>query len=272
MHHHPQPHLQSIGIFDSGVGGLTVMQQIVRHLPNEQLVYFGDTARVPYGEKSRETIIRYSIENSIFLMQQNIKILVIACNTASAHATEKLKQIFNIPVIGVIEPGAEKAAQVTRHGRIAVLGTKGTINSGIYQREIQRHLPGATITAIACPLFVPLVEERMGAHAAARLIVKEYLKPLHDKEIDTVLLGCTHYPMLRRLIEEELGPDVTVVDPAITCAEKVSETLNAQKWHAAASRQCSYKYFVSDDPEKFRKLGEEFLGMPLEHVEIKPDN
>lgn len=265
MYNQKHPQTQSIGIFDSGVGGLTVMQQVVGYLPKENVVYFGDTARVPYGNKSRDTIIRYSIENTIFLMQQNIKVLVIACNTASSYATERLRQIFNIPVVGVIEPGAERAVKVTRNGRIAVLGTRGTVSAGVYQQEILKRLPGATITAIACPLFVPLVEELMTSHASAKLIVKEYLAPLRSQNIDTILLGCTHYPMLRKLIEEEM-PGVEIVDPAITSAERVVDILNTHQWHTSEGK-AKYKYYVSDDPEKFRKLGCEFLGMPLDHVE-----
>lgn len=272
MHHHmtnpkKSPQTLSIGMFDSGVGGLTVMKQITKYTPKEHIVYFGDTARVPYGEKSRETIIRYSIENSIFLMQQNIKILVIACNTASAYALEKLRQIFNIPVIGVIEPGAQKAVEVTRTGRIAVLGTKGTVNSGVYQAEIKKRLSQAVVTAIPCPLFVPLVEEQFIHHASAKLIVKEYLAPLQSQKVDTVLLGCTHYPLLRQLIEEELGPDVSVVDSAMTCAEQVLAVLKDQALGSDRNDSPQHNYYVSDDPEKFRNLGRNFLGIPLDNVE-----
>lgn len=264
----PKHHqLQSIGIFDSGVGGLTVMQQVIKHLPKENVVYFGDTARLPYGNKSRETIIRYSIENSIFLLQHNIKVLLIACHTASSVATERLRQIFNIPVVGVIEPGAEKAVQMTRNKRIAVLGTRGTINAGVYQQEIKKRLEGAHVLGIACPLFVHVVEESMTSHEAAKLIVKEYLAPLHKENVDTVLLGCTHYPMLSKLIAEELGPNVTIVDPAIAAAEHILEILNIQNWHNSEKLAADYKFYVSDDPEKFRKLGCEFLGIPLKHVE-----
>lgn len=259
--------MKSIGMFDSGVGGLSVMRQVTRALPNEHIVYFGDTARLPYGSKSREAIIRYSIENVVFLMEQEIKILIVACNTASAHALDKLQNIFNIPIIGVIEPGAERAAQMTRTGNIAVLGTKGTISSGAYQREIQKFLPKATITPIACPLFVHLVEEGFAAHEAARLVVREYLKPLHNSKIDTLILGSTHYPLLRSVIEEELDHRVTIVDPALTCAEKVTTILKERQLNSKKPQQGPHKYFVSDDPQKFRQLGQEFLGMPLEHVE-----
>lgn len=258
---------KAIGMFDSGLGGLTVMQQILHALPQEKIIYFGDTARVPYGGKSGETIIRYSIENTIFLMEQNIKMLVIPCNTATAYALEKLRQVFNIPVIGVIEPGAEKAVQVTRNGRIAVLGTKATISSGIYEKEIHKRLPRAYVESIACPLFVPLVEEMYVSHPAAKLIVKEYLAPLRNKDVDTILLGCTHYPLLRQLIEEELGEQVTIVDSAVTCAETVSAYLGTHQMQAQRSEtQPQHQYFVSDDPEKFRSLGSAFLGMPLHNV------
>jgi glutamate racemase len=254
-----------IGIFDSGVGGLTVMQQIAQMLPQESMIYFGDTARVPYGGKSRETIIRYSIENTIFLMEKNIKMLVIACNTASAFALQKLRQIFHIPIIGVIEPGAETAVSVSRTGRIAVLGTKGTIQSGAYQTEIQRLLPTATIIPIACPLLVPLVEERWLDHPATRLIIQEYIGSLHNQEIDTLLLGCTHYPFLKTLIQEEVGPRVTLVDSASTCAQKVASILKEQKLNAQGPGM--HRYFVSDDPDKFKELGEKLFGTSLSHVE-----
>lgn len=260
-------HSQAIGMFDSGVGGLTVMQQIMRVLPQESIVYFGDTARVPYGGKSGKTIVRYSIEGTIFLMEQDIKLLVIACNTVCAYALDKLNQIFNIPIVGVIEPGAERAVQVSRNGHIAVLGTKATINSGSYQKEITRLLPSAQITAIPCPLFVPLVEEHFVSHPAARLIIKEYLAPLRKQKVDTVLLGCTHYPLLRKLIEEEVGEGVSIVDSALTCAEKVSSLLDDLKLHGKHGSP-KHRYYVSDDPEKVRVLGREFLGMPLDDVEL----
>jgi glutamate racemase len=257
-----------IGMFDSGVGGLTVLKQIAHRLPNENIIYFGDTARVPYGGKSCNTIIRYSIENAIFLMEQDIKILVIACNTASAYAIEKLQQIFNLPIIGVIKPGAQKAVEVTRNGKIAILGTTGTINSKAYQKEIHRINPNIIVYPIACPLFVPIVEESFISHEATKLIVKEYLKSLLEHDVDTVLLGCTHYPLLQNTLQNELGKDVNIVDSASTCAEKVAEILQLQNIDNRASQVQIHKYFVSDDPEKFRTLSKEFLGMPLDRVEL----
>jgi glutamate racemase len=265
--HHASP---SIGMFDSGIGGLTVMKQIMKNLPKESIVYLGDTARVPYGNKSRETIIRYSIENVIFLMEHNIKILVVPCNTASAYALERLQQIFNIPIIGVIEAGAERAAHVTRNGHIAILGTKGTVQSEMYQKAIQRIAPKATVTAIACPLFVPLVEEAFCSHTIAEMIVREYLAPLKAQKIDTLVLGCTHYPLLYTWIEKEMGPHVTIVDSAIPCAEKVAHILQKNSWQTTSQIAPSHKYFVSDDPEKFRALGQTFLGCPIPYVEAIP--
>lgn len=262
----PSQHLP-VGLFDSGIGGLTVMNQVMRTLPHEHLTYFGDTARVPYGGRSRETIMRYTIESTIFLMEKQIKTLVIACNTVSAYALDKLRQIFNIPIIGVIEPGAAKAVQTSRNGRIAVLGTKATINSGAYQKEIHKRKPGAHILPIACPLFVPLVEEIFITHPATRLIVKEYLKPLKQEKIDTLLLGCTHYPLLREAIQDEVGEDVAIVDSASTCAETVAAALQSLGIANSEENRPHYKFYVSDDPKKFQELGKSFLGVPLDNVE-----
>ena len=256
-----------IGVFDSGVGGLTVVQQLIQKLPHESLVYFGDTARVPYGGKSKQTIIRYSIENAMFLLEKNIKLLVVACNTASAFAIHKLRKIFNIPVVDVIEPGADKAVAVTRHKRIGVLGTRGTIQSGVYQHEIQRRLPDAVVFPMACPLLTPLVEEQCLHHPATKLILKDYLNPLKENRIDTLLLGCTHYPLLRPLIEQEMGSDVTIVDSASTCAEKVAAVLQQHQLQSL-SRQATYQYYVSDDPKRFQETGEMLFGRPMEHVEL----
>ncbi len=257
-----------IGLFDSGLGGLTVMKQIVSVLPQENVVYFGDTARLPYGGKSPETIIRYSIENASFLIQQQIKVLVVACNTASSYAIEHLQNMLDIPVIGVIEPGAEKAVSVTRNGRIAVLGTKATIASGMYQKQILSRLPSAYVKGIACPLFVPLVEEQFLASAAAKLIVKEYLAPLKEENIDTILLGCTHYPLLEKLIREEVGEEMKIVDSASTCAEKVRDLLSKANLQSRTLAPAEHRYFVSDDPERFRIMGSDFLGHPIQHVHL----
>ena len=258
---------QAIGLFDSGIGGMTVMLQLMRTLPHERLIYFGDTARIPYGNKGHHTIVRYSIENTINLLEKNIKLLVVACNTASAFALPKLRQLFNIPIVGVIEPGAEKAAAITRNQRIAVLGTQGTIQSGAYQAAIRKFAPQATIIPIACPLFVPLVEEQWLNHPASQLIVQEYLRPLCTQGVDTLLLGCTHYPLLSHLIQQEVGADVKLVDSASTCADQVA-TLLQELQLLAPVLQGQHQYYVSDDPEKFRVLGESLFGNPLQPVEL----
>ena len=258
---------KAIGLFDSGVGGLTVMQQIMRILPHEQLIYFGDTARIPYGNKSQETVMRYSIENTVCLLEKNIKLLVVACNTASAFSLPKLQTLFKIPIVGMIEPGAEKAVATTRNQRIAILGTQGTIQLGAYQAAIRRLAPKAEILGIACPLFVPLVEEQWLDHPATHLIVQEYLRPLCKQNVDTVLLGCTHYPLLRESIQQEIGEKGAVVDSASTCADQVASLLK-QHQLLATSLQGKHQYFASDDPEKFRSLGERLFGYPLDRVEL----
>ena len=255
-----------IGMFDSGIGGLTVLNALQKLLPNEKVVYFGDTARLPYGDKSAETILRYSIENSIFLMEHRIKALVIACNTASSVAVEKLGQLFNIPVIGVIQPGAEKAAKVTKNGHIAVLGTRGTIQSGAYEKELRARLPEGNIISIACPLFVHLIEEGFHNHPASHLIIADYLRPLKDAKVDTLLLGCTHYLALEKAIRNYLGDEIAIVDSASTCAEKIEEILTQEKIRSASKEKVSHLFYASDNPEKFRLLGQKFMESELPSV------
>lgn len=257
-----------IGMFDSGIGGLTVLNALQKVLPKEKVVYLGDTARLPYGDKSPETILRYSIENSIFLMEHWIKVLVIACNTASSVAVEKLGQLFNIPVIGVIEPGAERAAQATRNGNVAVIGTRATIQSGAYERELQKRLPKGKILSIACPLFVPLIEEGLHDHIATELLIAEYLKPLKEAQVDTLLLGCTHYLALEKVIRKQLGDHITIVDSASTCAEKVKQVLTENSLESSAGEKVSHLFYASDNPEKFRLLGQKFIDGELPIVNL----
>lgn len=259
-----------IGVFDSGVGGLTVVKEIRSQLPHEDVIYFGDTARVPYGEKSKETIIRYSIENSLFLMEKNIKMLVVACNTASSCAIDRLQRIFKIPVVGVIQPGIEAVISLTKNQKIAILGTKGTIRSGVYQDEIKRLLPKSEIFPIACPLLAPLVEEKLIDHPAAKLLVEEYLSPLKKQSIDTLLLACTHYPLLKRVIQSQIGESVNVIDSAGHCVKKMKEILTSHSLINSKATPAICKYFVSDDPKKFKEIGVEFLGDVIESVELSP--
>ncbi len=256
----------SIGIFDSGFGGLTVMRAIMQALPKENIIYFGDTARLPYGNKSTETIIRYSLENARFLADKGIKALVIACHTACAAALDELQASSPIPVIGVIPSAIADVAQYAKKGRVAILGTRGTVQSGVYQQEIQKRIPHAEIHAISCPLFVPLVEEGYIEHPLTITAIQEYLTPLKSKEIECLVLGCTHYPLIAHMIQKELGQNITLIDPAIGCAGKLRELLDNKGWHNPQQQRPLYEFYVSDDPEKFRLLGKTFLNYPIEHV------
>jgi glutamate racemase len=258
----------AIGIFDSGIGGLTVMRQIIQDMPNENTIYFGDTARLPYGGKSQETILRYSIENAIFLMEKKIKLLIIACNTADAMALARLRQIFNVPIIGVIEPGVEEACRATKNQVIAVLGTKGTIQSTAYQKSLLTHMPEAKILAIPCPLLVHLVEEKYFDHPASKIIVEDYLSPIKDQCVDTIILGCTHYPLLSHLFRQTMGSQVALIDSGVACALKIKQLLYKMQLNAPIKQLGTHQFYVSDDPEKFRSLGQTFLGRPIASVTL----
>jgi glutamate racemase len=257
---------QSIGIFDSGVGGLTVLREIHRSMPQEDTIYFGDTARVPYGTKSPETVSRYAHEITTFLARRDIKLLVVACNTASAVALNGLKRHFPIPVVGVIEPGARRAVEVTRNARIGVIGTSGTIKSGAYSRAIKRLNPSAEVLTKACPLFVPLAEEGWTENQVARLTARTYLLELKESGVDTLVLGCTHYPLLTAIIAETMGPDVTLVDSAAETARTVAEILSKKKILRPALEQGNHHYYVSDIPAGFIRVGNRFLGGRLGDV------
>lgn len=257
---------QAIGIFDSGVGGLTVLREISKVLPQEDTIYFGDTARVPYGTKSPETVVRYSREITSFLVRRDIKLLVVACNTASAVALNALKREFRIPVVGVIEPGARRAVEVSRSGRIGVIGTAGTIKSSAYSRAIKRLAPAAEVLTRACPLFVPLAEEGWTDNQVARLTAQLYLQELRDSGVDTLVLGCTHYPLLKGIIGEIMGPDVVLVDSAEETGRTVAEILTKKKLLRPASEKGNHHYFVSDIPAGFVRVGNRFLGGRLGDV------
>jgi len=262
---------EAIGVFDSGVGGLTVLRALKELLPQESFIYFGDTARVPYGTKGADTIIRYASESAMFLLEQKIKMLVIACNTVSAYALESLQKKMNIPVIGVIEPGVDSILAASKTKKIAVLGTTATIKSGAYEKQIKAICPEASVYSLPCPLFVPLVEEKMGQHRLARSVVEEYLIALKNTNIDAVLLGCTHYPLLRSAIEEVLNKvfshSVTIVDSANTCATYVRRLLEKNELILPKPSNPS-AYFVSDDPEKFKEMANLFLQNSLDQVEL----
>jgi glutamate racemase len=258
-----------VGVFDSGIGGLTVAQEVIRQLPHESVVYFGDTARVPYGPKSPDTVRRYSREIASFLRDQGVKGIVIACNTATAHALTVLRGELDMPVIGVVEPGARAAVAASTHGHIGVIGTVGTIKSGAYERAIRAIEPDVLITARACPLLVPLVEEGWTEHDATRLVLREYLEPLLAAEIDTLVLGCTHYPLLKPLLREVLGPDVRLIDSAEETAAETARTLALRGLTAASDADPTYRFVASDDPLMFLQLGQRFLGGTMAGVEIR---
>lgn len=252
-----------IGIFDSGFGGLTVMRELVRVLPFENVIYLGDTANLPYGNKSPEVVLRLARQNVAFLVAQGVKLLVIACHTACCHALEVLKREFPIPIIGVVEPGLRL---VKDFERIAVLATHSTIESELYQKKIKEQNPKAVVFAKACPLFVPLIEEGFHEHPFARVIVKHYLEELRGN-IDAALLACTHYPLMRAILEEEIGPKAKLIEPALECAFLVKEVLAKGNQLNAQVGKPLYCFFCSDDPKKFQKLGKPFFGFPLENVE-----
>lgn len=248
-----------IGIFDSGIGGLTVYKAIRRRFPEEDLIYFGDTARVPYGPKSPNTIIDYSVQNARFLLQSNIKILIVACNTSSAVAIPALIDLAHIPVIGVIEPGSQQALKTSKNKHIGVIGTEGTVRSEAYTQSIKSLEPSAEVFSRACPLFVSLAEEGWLDHAATRMIAAEYLSYFKDKNIDTLVLGCTHYPLLKDVIQEVVGPHVSLVDSAETIAGYLETMLDAEPTGTPGKDA----FFVSDNEQKFAALASQILGIGL---------
>jgi glutamate racemase len=252
-----------IGVFDSGVGGLTVLRALRERLPSESLVYLGDTARVPYGTKSAGVVTRYAQLNAAFLTSLDVKLLVVACNTASAVALPALRASLSIPVVGVIEPGAKRAAARTQSGLVGVLGTPGTIRSGAYQRALAEERPGLTVHAQACPLFVPLAEEGWLTGDVPRLVARSYLEPLLGKAIDTVVLGCTHYPLLRAVLQDVLGPEVALVDSGDATAEAVAQVLGTGAARASAAEGRTERFYVTDVPERFVAVSARFLGTPV---------
>jgi len=253
----------AIGIFDSGVGGLTVLHAILESLPDEHLVYLGDTGRTPYGNKSAEIITRYALESADFLVERRLKLLVVACNAATATALEALRAHVAAPVIGVVEPGVRAALRATRGGRIGVIGTEATIASGAYTRALRTRNPAVEVFTRACPLFVPLAEEGWTEGAVARAVAETYLASLARSGIDTLILGCTHYPLLKPLIAEVMGPAVTLVDSAEETAREVAERLAAEG-AARPAGPGSASFFVTDAPDRFVRIGQRFLGARVE--------
>jgi len=257
-----------VGIFDSGIGGLTVARAIRDVLPHESTIYLGDTARVPYGPKSPETVRRYSREILDWLLSQDVKAVVVACNTATAHALDDLRARSPVPVIGVIEPGARAAATVTTSGRVGVIGTAGTVASGAYVRALLHARDDLHIVAQACPLFVPLVEEGWFDHPATLLVAEEYLASVRAAGIDTLVLGCTHYPMLVPLLGRIMGPSVQLIDSARETARELARVLADAGLAAPSDATSAHRWIATDDAERFARVGAVFMGSPLASVEV----
>lgn len=245
-----------VGVFDSGVGGLTVVREIVRQLPNENIVYFGDTARVPYGSKSKNTIIRFSEQIIRFLKTKEVKAIVIACNTASALALDAVRDEFDVPILGVVIPGARAAVEATANGKVGVVGTEATVHSGMYTRVIQGMDPGIQVLEKACPLFVPLVEEGFKEHPVTEEIIDYYLESMKKSDIDAMILGCTHYPLLRSKIRTYMGTKIQIVNPAYETAVDLRKLLREKEMEndKTGERSSQYEFFVSDAAEKFRQF------------------
>lgn len=261
--HRGDPAGRPIGIFDSGIGGLTVAKAIGEALPQESLIYLGDTGRTPYGTKSDDVVCRYSRENAAFLVDRGIKLLVVACNTASAVALEPLRRELEIPVVGVIEPGAYAAVAATRTRRVGVIGTEATIRSGAYTRALKAHRGDLEVFSRACPLFVPLAEEGWTENDVARAAASRYLASLRHSGIDALILGCTHYPLLRDTIAAEMGPEVRLIDSAAATADVVESVLR-ESGTIADRRTTGNSFFVTDAPERFIKVGARFLGAQVD--------
>jgi glutamate racemase len=257
-----------IGVFDSGIGGLTVVAEIARQLPNEEIVYFGDTARLPYGPKSRETVTQFAIQDTEFLLTHGVKMVVVACNTASSVAIDALSERYGLPIIGVIAPGALAAVSSTLAGKVGVIGTEGTIASHAYLREIKKLDRDIEVIEKSCPLFVPLAEEGWTEREVTLVIAHEYLIPLRDAGIDVVVLGCTHYPILKGTIGRVFGPGVRLIDSAEETAREVAERLSVLGLGRTREAAPEHRFFVSDVPHRFREQAERFLGAPLPNVEV----
>lgn len=254
--------LRPIGVFDSGIGGLTVVKELMKQLPKESIVYFGDTARVPYGNKSKETVVRFSLENVIFLLKQKVKLIIVACNTVSSLALPSIENHFTVPLVGVIKPGVKRAILGSKKRRIGVIGTHSTINSKAYEQEIRRLDHQVKVFSRSCPLFVPLVEEGMLKGKIVTGIIKEYLSPLKSNKIDSLILGCTHYPLLKPVIAKEMGKKIELIDSAQQVVQEIKDMLEATD-QLSPRKSSKDLFFVSDESKAFFNTAKVFLGRPL---------
>jgi glutamate racemase len=257
-----------IGVFDSGIGGLTVVRALMERLPFENIIYFGDTARVPYGVKSPETITQFATQITRFLLQKEVKLLIIACNTMAAVAYQAVKDLSPVPVLDVIAAGARKAIEETTSKHVGVIGTPATINSNAYARAIHEHDPDIRVFSQACPLFVPLVEEGWWHHPVTRLTAQEYLRPVLAEHVDTLVLGCTHYPVIKSLIREIVGQDIRLVDSAEAMADITANLLHDMHLGNPQRNPPEYRFYVTDVPYHFQTIGEGLLGRTLSRVEL----
>jgi len=257
-----------IGIFDSGIGGLTVARAIYDRLPRESTIYFGDTARVPYGPKSPETVTRYSLEILRWLLDQGVKAVVVACNTSTAHALRALQDATPVPVLGVIKPGARAAIAAGSGGPVGIIGTAGTIASDAYKRAIQALAPGLPVVQRACPLFVPLVEEGWFDHPATELVAADYLRDMREASVRSLVLGCTHYPLLKPLLQRVMGPEVRLIDSGQATAAALEVILVEKSLEASGSSDMYHRFVVSDDEARFRQVGARFIGERLGKAEV----
>ena len=257
-----------IGVFDSGIGGLTVLREIWNVLPQESTIYFGDNARTPYGNKSRNTVIRYSLQNMKFLESKDVKMIVIACNTASAYAYDTLKDRSGVPVVEVVTPGAEATVRATKNGKIGIIGTKATISTGVYKQAVEscalrQGIRNIEIYQKTCPLFVPLAEEGWWDNDIARLTAKEYLTPLKEAGIDTLVMACTHYPLLTKIIAETMGEGITLVNTGAAAGAVVRDMLNKDGKTAEGAGSPKREFYTSDEPQMFENIAAPFLGEGL---------
>lgn len=259
---------KSIGVFDSGLGGLTVLKEISKVLPNENIIYFGDTARVPYGPRSSETVTKYTFQSINFLLENDIKAIVIACNTASARSLEKAQERYNVPIIGVVKPGARRAVISTKNNKIGVIGTEGTVQSKAYELEMKKLLSNVEVYSKPCGLFVPIVEEGWADSQVALLTAQEYLSAFNGTEIDTLVLGCTHYPILTNTIKKVTGNKIRLVNPAEETALDLKKLLEEKELINIQTEKPKYKYFVSDMPERFMSIGQNFIQKPFEDISV----
>ncbi|MDH4231140.1 MAG: glutamate racemase [Nitrospirota bacterium] len=255
-----------IGIFDSGIGGLTVLKEIYKQLPYESTVYLGDTARVPYGIRSPETVTRYSFENTRFLFSKEVKMIVIACNTASSVSLESVRSSVSVPVVGVIEPGAKAAAAATINKKIGVIGTEATIKSNSYAKAILNIDKDIEVFGVACPLLVPLVEEGWTEGSIAEMTAEKYLQDIKKNGIDTLVLGCTHYPLMKGILSRVMGENVNLIDSAIETAREIRAVLHDLSLLNSSGEEIIREFYVTDSPEKFKSVGERFLGEHIQHI------